>query len=291
MLSVSAIWFPEFSPEFPPSIRDSQSLIFGPESYGSCANTAALTVNILLGDSIVCWRASLLWPGNRVVRGVSITLLLATFALGAVDIRFTCLFHDQSVESLFENLRVVGGMYGGTSYGVAASALSLGVNLFATIIVAFKAWSSRKFLRKFMVSGNRTTQVERLFSILIESGMVYCAIWILVVVWQFSSYVLTYSTSTFYEQFGQFISGGLVPFIAIYPAVVIILIAQNRSHMVKALGGPAINTPESSRLDSTRLSDATVLRIARQDNHVRDGPEESNIHTADERPMDSSGIE
>ncbi|TBU36027.1 hypothetical protein BD309DRAFT_985238 [Dichomitus squalens] len=60
MFSVSAIWFPKFSPEFPPSIRDSESLKSGPENYGSCANTAALTVNILLGDSIVCWRASLL---------------------------------------------------------------------------------------------------------------------------------------------------------------------------------------------------------------------------------------
>ncbi|TBU36185.1 hypothetical protein BD309DRAFT_1026343 [Dichomitus squalens] len=170
-------------------------------------------------------------------------------------------------------------MYGGTSYGVAASVLSLGVNLFATIMVAYKAWRSRKFLRKFMVSGNRTTQVERLFSILMRNGRdSFCSLQILVVIWQFSSYVLTYSNSTFYEQFGQFISGGLVPFIAIYPAVVIILIAQNRSHMVKALGGAAINTPEPSRLDSIWLSDATVLRIARQGDYVRDGSEESNIH-------------
>ncbi|TBU38382.1 hypothetical protein BD309DRAFT_530421 [Dichomitus squalens] len=64
------------------SITDSFN--FGPSNYGSCANTAALTVNILLGDSIVCWRASLLWPGNRVVRGVSIILLLTTFGEDAI---------------------------------------------------------------------------------------------------------------------------------------------------------------------------------------------------------------
>ncbi|TBU27585.1 hypothetical protein BD311DRAFT_843096 [Dichomitus squalens] len=69
-------------------------LYYGPSHYGSCANTAALTVNILLGDSIVCWPVLLLWPGNLFIRGVSIILLLATLALGAVDLRFTCPLED-----------------------------------------------------------------------------------------------------------------------------------------------------------------------------------------------------
>ncbi|TBU51707.1 hypothetical protein BD310DRAFT_777137, partial [Dichomitus squalens] len=64
------------------------------------------------------------------------------------------------------------------SYGVAASVLSLSVNLFATVIVAYKAWISRRSLRKFMVSGDMTIRMERLFSILVESGMVYCTIWV-----------------------------------------------------------------------------------------------------------------
>ncbi|EJF56363.1 hypothetical protein DICSQDRAFT_71561, partial [Dichomitus squalens LYAD-421 SS1] len=90
---------------------------------------------------------------------------------------------------------------------------------------------SRRFLRKFMVSGDRNTRVERLFSILIETGMVYCAIWvtlccasrsqerdsmscpqILVVVWQCSFYVPTNSI-TFQDRFGNFINTGLVPII------------------------------------------------------------------------------
>ncbi|TBU21547.1 hypothetical protein BD311DRAFT_609155, partial [Dichomitus squalens] len=89
---------------------------------------------------IVCWRASLLWPGNRVVRGVSIILLLTTFAM---DLRFTCLsdeFSDDESLSETGNDGLAGGMYGGTPYGVAASVLSLSVNLFATVIVAYKAW-------------------------------------------------------------------------------------------------------------------------------------------------------
>ncbi|TBU27597.1 hypothetical protein BD311DRAFT_797652 [Dichomitus squalens] len=255
------------------------SLLSGPSNYGSCANTAALT--ILLGDSIVCWRASLLWPGNRVVRGVSIVLLLTAFALGAVDLRYTCYSLNTHIgSSINGNAVVTGGMYGGTPYGLAASVLSF---------LAYKAWRSRKFLRKFMVSGDRNTQVERLFSILIETGMVYCAIWIIVVVWQFSVY----------DRFGNFMDIGLVTIIdytpnnppkAIYPAVVIILVAQNRSHIEKAFGGGAVNTPEPSHWNGIRAPSATVLHIARQGDRAGDGSEESSTHAADDWKMESGGI-
>ncbi|TBU38375.1 hypothetical protein BD309DRAFT_903604 [Dichomitus squalens] len=177
-------------------------------------------------------------------------------------------------------------MYGGTTYGVAASVLSLSVNLFATVIVAYKAWISRRFIRKFMVSGDRTVQIERLFSILVESGMVYCTIWIFVVAWQVVVWQSTFSyndsATAFEARFGDFINGGLVPIIAIYPAVVIILVAQNRSHMVKAFGGGAVNIPEPSRLNGIRASSATVLHIAQQGDDLGDISEESSTHAADE---------
>ncbi|TBU51708.1 hypothetical protein BD310DRAFT_941755, partial [Dichomitus squalens] len=68
---------------------------------------------------------------------------------------------------------------------------------------------------------------------------------------------------------------------AIYPAVVIILVAQNRSHMVKAFGGGAVNIPEPSHLDGIRVPSATVLPIARQGYQVGDVSEESSTHAAD----------
>lgn len=36
---------------------------------------------ILLGDAIVCWRACVLWQGNRIVMGVCIVLLFTTFGM------------------------------------------------------------------------------------------------------------------------------------------------------------------------------------------------------------------
>ncbi|TBU21134.1 hypothetical protein BD311DRAFT_312162 [Dichomitus squalens] len=110
-----------------------------------------------------------------------------------------------------------GDMYGGTRYGVAVPVLCLSVNLFATVLVAYKAWISRRFIRKFMVSGGRTVQMERLFSILVESGLVYCTLWTFVVSWQIVVYKSLMSDDdyapAFQARFGAFINGGLVPII------------------------------------------------------------------------------
>ncbi|TBU37042.1 hypothetical protein BD309DRAFT_932923 [Dichomitus squalens] len=187
-----------------------------------------------------------------------------------------------------------GDMYAGSPFGIAACVLSFIVNFFATIIVAYKAWTSRRFFRKLMVWGDTTARMERLFSILVESGMVYCTIWILVVVYQFS-YVQTYGSvpaisAVFQDAFSLFVDGGLVPIIAIYPAVVIILIAQNRSHMVEVLSGGAVKTPQLSHLDGIQSPNATVLHIAQQEYQVRDGSEEYSTLAADEWEIESGGI-
>ncbi|TBU27586.1 hypothetical protein BD311DRAFT_843099 [Dichomitus squalens] len=140
--------------------------------------------------------------------------------------------------------------------------------------------------------------MERLFSVLVESGMVYCIIWIdsmfylqiFVVAWQVHAGSAVQGEPTFDGKFGYSINGGLVPVIAIYPTDVIILVAQNRPLMDKAFGGGAVNAPEPSCLGGIRVSSATVLHIARQGVQVRDGSEESSMHTADERKMESSGV-
>ena len=77
-----------------PLYIQSQNIFLG---NGMCYMTGTLTVNvradistlytisdivilkILLGDGIVCWRAAVLWQGNRVVKAVFATLLAATF--------------------------------------------------------------------------------------------------------------------------------------------------------------------------------------------------------------------
>ena len=92
----------------------------------------------------------------------------------------------------------LGTLYQGIASGVAASVLSLSTNLWATLLVGYKAWyvvglrnflrsvtrsltvmlsgrKSRRRLKGYLVAGSPT---EKLFALLIESGAVYCTLWV-----------------------------------------------------------------------------------------------------------------
>ena len=93
-----------------------------------------------------------------------------------------------------------GFLYSNFSYGVAAAALSFGTNLWATLLVGYKALYvassvpprfqtsysdsrtytrvSRRFVRKHVIAGSLGLQTERVLSLLLESGAFYCAIWV-----------------------------------------------------------------------------------------------------------------
>ncbi|KAM5536751.1 hypothetical protein V8D89_009590 [Ganoderma adspersum] len=119
-------------------------------------------------------------------------------------------------------------------------------NLIATLLVAYKA--SRRRFRGYL-SGR--SQVGKLFALLIESGAIYCAMWVLVVTfqtaeneWDIWSWSEDSSTNggvasaagrTFLDIFGVVFGGTVVPVIAIYPMIIILLVAQDRSHIERGL--------------------------------------------------------
>ncbi|KAM5536738.1 hypothetical protein V8D89_009577 [Ganoderma adspersum] len=204
-----------------------------------CVGTAMLTVNIILSDLVVWWRVWVLWHDSRalyrrlayIFGGV---LLATTFATGVVDTNLSC--HAKG-----------GFMYGGLPVGTVASMFSLVTNLAATILTAYKAWVHRRCVRSHAASGPRSTQVESIFALLVESGALYCTLWIVVVVWQTgpwmddphlqSSFFLSLQVSgkhpadadSFWFKGGVLIEGCLVPLIAIYPTAIIVLVALNKS--------------------------------------------------------------
>lgn len=49
-----------------------------------------LYFKILLGDAIVCWRACVLWQGNRIVMTACIMLLLTTFGTYTTALQLSC---------------------------------------------------------------------------------------------------------------------------------------------------------------------------------------------------------
>ncbi|EJF56394.1 hypothetical protein DICSQDRAFT_93721, partial [Dichomitus squalens LYAD-421 SS1] len=234
--------------------------------HGRCATNGTLIINILCRDAIICWRVSLLWPGNRIMGSAFVILPWATFALGALVAKESC-----SGTGLAEKV---------FTYDVAASVLSLFTNLFATLTVAYKAWYSRRFLCRYLMAGHTSAKLERLFSILIESGMAYTALWILVVIWQvMKTSAYNAEDDSALNGLNIFMNGGLVPMIAIYPAIIAILVALNRSHMDKGFTESRIDRltvfptrstiivvgePEGAKHDSSCDRGSEVLHIAHE---------------------------
>ncbi|TBU27640.1 hypothetical protein BD311DRAFT_696339 [Dichomitus squalens] len=170
-----------------------------------------------------------------------------------------------------------GFMYEGLFVGNAASILSLSTNLAATILTAYKAWVCRKAFHRLMAKGSRTSQVESVLALLVESGALYCALWIVVVVWQvgidnrfiknsvMASLKKEPPRPSFWTVGGVLIEGCLVPLIAIYPTIIIVVVALNKSpvdnNMKGDLPGPdpltvVVNTTVTSHsdLESPRTS-------------------------------------
>ncbi|PIL26809.1 hypothetical protein GSI_11070 [Ganoderma sinense ZZ0214-1] len=78
------------------------------------------------------------------------------------------------------------------SLGLAACVLSLATNLLATLLVGYKAWRMRRRLRGFLLAkvqvGGTRSRTWKVLSLLVESGAVYCATWVLIVAFQADTY-------------------------------------------------------------------------------------------------------
>ncbi|KAI1798384.1 hypothetical protein LXA43DRAFT_1088492 [Ganoderma leucocontextum] len=184
-------------------------------NVASCGETVALTVNILLGDAIVWWRACVLWRANWIIR-----LLCAGFLITTADM---------DPESWGEGK---GNMYEGVSYGIAATVLSLATNVLATSLIGYKFWEHGHILKKYIVIGPRIRRLEKVLCLLVESGITYCLLWIVVVIWHVQADTGPPGVTnpwSFYNVFAIVIDGGLVQLIAIYPMLIIVLVALERS--------------------------------------------------------------
>ncbi|KAI0744460.1 hypothetical protein C8Q76DRAFT_780169 [Earliella scabrosa] len=206
----------------------------------SCLQTATLTVNILIGDAVVWWRMSLLWPGRSkvVTLALGAALLLATLghpnaAVSTADTCGACQLELVRHEAGF------GQLFSGDRFGAAAAILSLVTNVVATSLTAYKAWVHARLLRQYFSGGTMATNVGRVLVLLVESGSVYALIWVVVSVYQVgvnTGDVYDTSMSTdFWGVLGLLVSGALVPTIAIYPMAILVLVALKKSQMEQTL--------------------------------------------------------
>ncbi|KAK0209265.1 hypothetical protein DFS33DRAFT_1380755 [Desarmillaria ectypa] len=132
-------------------------------------------VNIIIGDGIVIWRAWVLWGRKWWVIFTSGTLLTVTLAAAIGIIRaFTMAPPGITV---FDNPTL-------STWAITFISSTLTTNLWATSLVAYRAWSHNKFIQS--VTGEtlmtRFRRQNGILAILIESGVFYSCTWLVAII-------------------------------------------------------------------------------------------------------------
>ncbi|KAE9398509.1 hypothetical protein BT96DRAFT_33261 [Gymnopus androsaceus JB14] len=127
--------------------------------------TTFFSVEYLIGDAVVVWRACAVWGYSRKI--IFLPILMLTSATVLVSIFVGCLgVHDWAYiagepETCYKS-------YLGVFF------LSLSTNLMATTLIATRAWMHHRLLLRS--SGQKST-VTRILILLVESGLIYLLIW------------------------------------------------------------------------------------------------------------------
>ncbi|KZV66942.1 hypothetical protein PENSPDRAFT_654464 [Peniophora sp. CONT] len=146
---------------------------------------AMLMLDVVMSDAIVLWRMCVVWERRRSVLAFAALLLTATLALNLAYIvqrlapsSTADLFKYSNSRKDHETLAPT-DYYGNTIFGIAAAFMSLASNACATALVGLKAWWLRRHVSKYLGPENRRTVVQRVLLLLIDSGVVYTAVWML----------------------------------------------------------------------------------------------------------------
>ncbi|KAI0318548.1 hypothetical protein OF83DRAFT_1171005 [Amylostereum chailletii] len=191
--------------------------------FHQCAPSAMLSVNIILSDTIVLWRAWILRSG-RALRTLSILLLLGTIGTSALD---TAL-NRASANVLF------GQSFNENPMGIFVFPFSWTTNIYAASVIGYKAWQHRRRIRDHLQHGNARTRAEKVMALFVESGLVYCSLWAFLtanaVIQVFALIPNSQSGARLITAGNVFVDGGLIQLIGIYPTIVIILVSLDMAH-------------------------------------------------------------
>ncbi|KAJ7595314.1 hypothetical protein C8J56DRAFT_1042417 [Mycena floridula] len=189
------------------------------------SNNLITRFNFLMSDSIVLWRAWVLWPDNIRVRALLILCLLAS--CGRTE------FNPTGPRTLIMTLS------------------GLLTNLVSTLLMGYKVWEYRVEVKNNLgIGGNKSTKVERILILLTESGTIYCLLWLV--------YCFILVTSQNYQSLAyQLVSLLLPQLTGIYPLIIVLLIAFEKANLEST-----INLSLSHRIQFVNGHDVTTTQTS-----------------------------
>ncbi|KAJ7592209.1 hypothetical protein C8J56DRAFT_1046578 [Mycena floridula] len=191
-------------------------------------NDAMIKLNYLIGDSIVVWRAWVIWSHHSKVHALLIACLLGTFIGASIDLTFIILY-DLSLFSDTPRFPPTG------SRTLILTLPLFLTNSVSTLSMGYKVWEYKVEIKQNLgLSPNNRTKVERVLILLTESGSIYCLLWL-------SILVFTLKSSDDQSLSYQLLTVILPQLVAIYPILIILLLALEKANLESTVNGPSVS--------------------------------------------------
>ncbi|KAF9062285.1 hypothetical protein BDP27DRAFT_1428064 [Rhodocollybia butyracea] len=179
---------------------------------------------VIISDLVVCWRVCVVYGWDRRVLMTAIALMLALFIdaspfyfegtvfvcnLTQIGVGFPSVVHLHSLAPSQFPIDII------------ALTFSSLVNVWATGMVALRAWRSRREIRFQLANGSRKSFAENILTLFMESGIVYTVLWIL-------KSVVLIVVHTSYTNYAVMVMNQAI---GMYPTIILLLVALQKSHL------------------------------------------------------------
>ncbi|KAF7790562.1 hypothetical protein EIP86_001518, partial [Pleurotus ostreatoroseus] len=134
-----------------------------PASPWQVGQPSLAMVNCIIGDSIVAWRAWVLWGGGRIIIILPALLIVTGAVTGSLLIHA---YATTPMSAVLYDAKT-------TLWVEIFGAVTFTANLYAIGIIAYKAWQHERAMNGIWSHGSR---VHRALLIFIESGAIYCLV-------------------------------------------------------------------------------------------------------------------
>ncbi|KAK0210289.1 hypothetical protein DFS33DRAFT_277116 [Desarmillaria ectypa] len=140
-----------------------------------CTELSLENMNFVIGDSVVIWRAWVLWNRKRWILLVSAVFLLVTLGAG-IGVTFAFATAPKAV-SVFENPSL-------HIWELMFILSTMATNIWATSLIAYRAWTHNRVIRALTGEAimARFRRQNGILALLIESGIFYSCTWLIAII-------------------------------------------------------------------------------------------------------------
>ncbi|KAI0252430.1 hypothetical protein BJV78DRAFT_356190 [Lactifluus subvellereus] len=222
------------------------------------------TINYILSDGIVLWRAWVLWDRRVTLFVPPLLFLVCTLVTSIVSAVYA---YDGSVTKSGHQTNM------SHAFGWSIWGFTVGTNLWSTSLIFIRTWQHRRFLRSLLCGENVTSKAERTLAFLVESGAVYLCIWVAYITITANNLpgVLLFHTT-------------IVQLVGIYPTTIVIVVTmrlsaadiltrpglETRHYPTSMVFTPPSPTPQSSVTETLASSSgSSSIAVSRDDRSTR----------------------